>query len=648
MVWCKFCAKNCPAVRLEDSFLCCGTCGKVVEYDNFSNEPTFVKNAAGQSQLSGNFVRTVRSSFSASRERVMNRARMDMDCMITVLGMGGGDSILNQAMAFYTIAIERNFTKGRRVEQVEAACLYIACRENKKPYLLIDFSEYLKVNVYVLGAVFLQLCKLLSLEEHPIVQKPVDPSLFIHRFTGGLPGGTNMEVSKTALRIIASMKRDWMQTGRKPSGLCGAALYISALSHGLNCSKLDIIKIVHVCEATLTKRLIEFENTESGGLTIEEFNTKAEELELLSAKQASIGSKGSGISEMLCEHKGSGKPSFAHGLCESCYDDFIKLSGGLDGGSEPPAFQRAERERMEKAAAYENATDSGYVLMPSQKQNKNEQFNKSLEKEFDVPNVRESEKLPFAEPKNIGVTTDSATSEGVRGEFHEADGTTNKAWDESESLSDIDDVELDGYLHNEEEKRLKKIIWEEMNKEYLEEQAAKEAAAAAAKEAFEANFRDRPEELQAARELAAAAAAAVAKSRKEKQQKRAAEARNATPAQTAAEATRQMLAKKRLSSKINYDVLEKLFDEPVTPENPKKTRTETPLDEDGNKNSRKRENSEDIYRDGDSGLADEYEDDGYTGRAFADEYEDDGYTGRAYAGDLYEEHVGYDIDNDEY
>lgn len=35
---------------------------------------------------------------------------------------------------------------------------------------------------YVLGAVFLQLCKALRLEEHPIVQKPVDPSLFIYKF----------------------------------------------------------------------------------------------------------------------------------------------------------------------------------------------------------------------------------------------------------------------------------------------------------------------------------------------------------------------------------------------------------------------------------------------------------------------------------
>lgn len=33
----------------------------------------------------------------------------------------------------------------------------------------------------------------------------------------------------------------YSQTGRKPSGLCGAALYISALSHGYKFSKSDIV-----------------------------------------------------------------------------------------------------------------------------------------------------------------------------------------------------------------------------------------------------------------------------------------------------------------------------------------------------------------------------------------------------------------------
>ncbi|KAF3639712.1 putative xylosyltransferase 1-like [Capsicum annuum] len=321
MVWCVYCARD--TLREDvDGRICCSLCGRVLEEDHFSVEPTFVKNAAGQSQVSGKNVR-LQKDYSASRERTLNEAYDGIEGMLYGLGIDGGESIARPALKFYEMALEKSFTKGRRKEQVQAACLYIACRENKKPFLLIDFSEYLRINVYVLGAVFLQLCKILHLEDHPIVQKPVDPSLFIHRFTDRLFGGRKPNISRTALHILASMKRDWMQTGRKPSGLCGAALYIASLSHGLSCSKSEIIKVVHICEATLTKRLIEFENTESGSLTIDEFNTRAEELEKEETLvlQFFSGSKGSGITEVLCEHKKSVKLPFAHGLCESCYTD---------------------------------------------------------------------------------------------------------------------------------------------------------------------------------------------------------------------------------------------------------------------------------------------------------------------------------------
>ncbi|KAK9086985.1 hypothetical protein Syun_029379 [Stephania yunnanensis] len=55
-----------------------------------------------------------------------------------------------------------------------------------------------------------------------------------------------------------------------------------------------------------------------------------------------------------------------------------------------------------------------------------------------------------------------------------------------------------------------------MNKEYLEEQAAKEAVTAAAEEAYLANFEHGSEELFASQELVAAAAAAIGEIKKMK------------------------------------------------------------------------------------------------------------------------------------
>ncbi|XP_052196391.1 transcription factor IIIB 60 kDa subunit-like isoform X5 [Diospyros lotus] len=526
MVWCTSCAKNFERPESDENYTWCPGCGRVFDQYNFSNEPTFVKNAAGQSQLAGNFVKTVQSDYSASRERILRIAYDDINNLARGLEMDDADIVLRPAVAFYTIALERNFTRGRRRELVEATCLYIACRENKKPFLLIDFSDFLKINVYVLGGTFLQLCKLLSLEEHPIVQKPVDPSLFIHRFANRLFGDGYMAVSKTALRIIASMKRDWMQTGRKPGGLCGVALYVSALFHGLKCTKLEIVRLVHICEATLTKRLMEFENTESGGLT-----------------------------------------------------------------------------------------------------------------DLDTPENGNKEE-PFSRSASKGPATDNvAINEDTCDKFNGVDGMSNIADDEQENFSDIDDNEVDSYLLNEQEKQYKEMIWTKLNEEYLEEQAAKEAAAAAAKKAYEANFHNCPEEMQAAQELAAAAAAAVAKSRKERQQKRATEARNLGPAQTAAEATRQMLTKKRLSSKINFDALEKLFDDSQeVPKKAKKSRTESSHSDDDELphiTKKGTESKHDDRRDSEWGAPE-------------DEYgEDEGDIEQAHDDNSYHENLGgYDYDDD--
>ena len=49
--------------------------------------------------------------------------------------------------------------------QVAAACLYIFCRQERKPFMLIDFSDALQVNVFMLGNVFLQLCTQLRLQQ---------------------------------------------------------------------------------------------------------------------------------------------------------------------------------------------------------------------------------------------------------------------------------------------------------------------------------------------------------------------------------------------------------------------------------------------------------------------------------------------------
>ena len=120
------------------------------------------------------------------RERPCDEGKYEISQVADRLGIRPREDITGAAHRLYKLAVQRNFTRGRRTQQVAGACLYIVCRQESRPYMLIDFSDVVQTNVYVLGAVFLQLCRLLRLEQHPLISKPIDPSLFIHRFADKL------------------------------------------------------------------------------------------------------------------------------------------------------------------------------------------------------------------------------------------------------------------------------------------------------------------------------------------------------------------------------------------------------------------------------------------------------------------------------
>lgn len=290
-----------------------------------------------------------------SHEKTINKGKYEISQVADRLGIRPREDITGAAHRLYKLAVQRNFTRGRRTQQVAGACLYIVCRQESRPYMLIDFSDVVQTNVYVLGAVFLQLCRLLRLEQHPLISKPIDPSLFIHRFADKLNFGRRMHaVANTALRLVASMKRDWMQTGRRPSGVCGAALWVAALLHGYERTKRDVVAVVHVGEATLRKRVTEFENTPSAQLSIDEFDARAKDYE---KEQAALADNGvalldSNCTELSCVHKShEGVAHFAHGMCRVCYLEYARVSGGARGGEDPPSFQAAEAKRDQEAAA---------------------------------------------------------------------------------------------------------------------------------------------------------------------------------------------------------------------------------------------------------------------------------------------------------
>ncbi|ERE74056.1 Transcription factor TFIIB containing protein [Cricetulus griseus] len=66
---------------------------------------------------------------------------------------------LDTAFNFFKMAVSKHLTRGRKMAHVIAACLYLVCRTEGTPHMLLDLSDLLQVNVYVLGKTFLLLAR---------------------------------------------------------------------------------------------------------------------------------------------------------------------------------------------------------------------------------------------------------------------------------------------------------------------------------------------------------------------------------------------------------------------------------------------------------------------------------------------------------
>jgi len=97
--------------------------------------------------------------------------------------------------------------------------------------LLIDFADTIKVDMFKIAEVFNIFRSQILLKEHNI--PIIDPSLYIEKFCKKLEFEDKFhQVKNTAIRLIQSMNRSWITTGRRPNGLCGAAILIAAKIHG--------------------------------------------------------------------------------------------------------------------------------------------------------------------------------------------------------------------------------------------------------------------------------------------------------------------------------------------------------------------------------------------------------------------------------
>ena len=248
----------------------CVSCGTVVEENTIVSSIEF-QETGDRSHVIGQFVSaTCSKPYNAavrargrygnsreSRDTTLAQARRIIAQVANQLRLPSG--YIDRAYRLYQMALDKKFVFGRRQVTVVATCLYTVCRQEKSPHLLIDFSDALQVNVFLLGSSFLRFIRMLNMD---IDLPTVDPALYIHRFATRLEVGDKLnQIITMSLRLVTRLKKDWICTGRRPDGICAAAILIATRAHGFHKSQGEIAKLFRVSTDTLKNRLDDFKAT---------------------------------------------------------------------------------------------------------------------------------------------------------------------------------------------------------------------------------------------------------------------------------------------------------------------------------------------------------------------------------------------------
>ncbi|CAD2111234.1 transcription factor IIIb subunit, putative [Plasmodium vinckei] len=269
--------KNCQSSDIETNEgqgeIICLRCGSVLEENKIVESLEFVENNNGAISMVGQFIPSSGTKsfilswgIRESREISLQKGYINIQKIADNLHLSSQH--IEAAQRIYLMALQRNFTMGRNNSYVAASCLYTICRREKSPIMLIDFSDILQTPVKPLGKTFLKLLRLLH-----ISVPNIDPSLFLERFAYKLNLKNDIyKVTYTGIKLIQAMTRDWISTGRRPTGLCGASLLIATRIHGITINSNTIAEVVRISNPTIIKRLYEFKNTNIAKIKASEFD----------------------------------------------------------------------------------------------------------------------------------------------------------------------------------------------------------------------------------------------------------------------------------------------------------------------------------------------------------------------------------------
>jgi transcription initiation factor TFIIB len=220
--------------------------GLITEIDQYNRDIRGVKiSPKKQAQLYRMRKWHKRVSIATSVERNLAIALAELERVASALGLP--DSIKESAALLYRKAVKKELIRGRLIESVVAGVIYAICRMNGIPRTLDEIAKASGIEKKEIGRSYRFLKSELQLDV-PLS----DPSTYVPKFAVALELGP--EVQKEAVKLIKKAVKKGLISGRGPTGVAAAALYIAAAMHGKKRTQKEVADVAGVTEVTIRNR----------------------------------------------------------------------------------------------------------------------------------------------------------------------------------------------------------------------------------------------------------------------------------------------------------------------------------------------------------------------------------------------------------
>lgn len=220
--------------------------GLVTEIDQYNRDIRGVKiSTKKQAQFYRMRKWHKRVSIATSMERNLAIALAELDRVASYLGLP--DDIKEAAALLYRRAVKEELIRGRIIESIVSAVIYAICRIHGIPRTLDEISKASGIEKKEIGRSYRFLKAELKLDV-PLT----DPSYYVQKFATSLR--LSGEVQKKAVLLIKKAVKKGLISGRGPTGVAAAALYIASAMVGERRTQKEVADVAGVTEVTIRNR----------------------------------------------------------------------------------------------------------------------------------------------------------------------------------------------------------------------------------------------------------------------------------------------------------------------------------------------------------------------------------------------------------